>query len=185
MRPNKHLTSKWHNHNVSKQFIRSQTNTRPANVTITMLSNNLMQPNTQTTRKRHNVIKQFTQKYSKCHNQNAIIKFIHSKKTHDLQMSQSTQCYQIVYMQPKKHTSSKCHNHNIIKQFLCSLTNTLLAYVTITMLSSSLYAAKQTQESQWYHTTYISQTNPWPSNGRWSKLQMNVECMRTQGADPD
>ena len=95
---NKHTTSKCHNYNVIKEFIRSQTNTRQANVTITMLSNNLYP----------------------------------AKKTHDQHMSQSL-CYQTIYMQPNKHTTSKCHNHNVSKPFIRSQTNTP-ANFTIIML---------------------------------------------------
>ena len=80
--PNKYMSSKCHNHNVIKQFIYSQTNKRPANVTITTLYNSLYadkrnhvqqmtqsqlyqtiyaQPSTYTTSKcqNHSVIKQF------------------------------------------------------------------------------------------------------------------------------
>ena len=144
------------NKKATKELIHNQTNTQPANATITMLSNNLQET------------------------ANVTIKMLSkslytAKQIYDLQISQSTQCYQIVDMQPKKHTSGKCHNHNVTKQFICSQTNTLLATVTITMLSNSLYAAKQTHESQWYHNTYISQTKAWPSNGRRSKLQNYIE----------
>ena len=41
MQPNKYTSSKCHNHDVIKQFISSQTSTRPVTVTITMLSNSL------------------------------------------------------------------------------------------------------------------------------------------------
>ena len=59
--PNKYTTSKCHNHNVIKQFICSQTNTRPANVTITMLSNSLYAAKKHASGKchYHNIMKQF------------------------------------------------------------------------------------------------------------------------------
>ena len=150
MQPNRHATSECHNHNIIKQFIRSQTNTRPANG------------------KNHNIIKQFICSQTNTWPVSVTITILSNtfyvvKQTRDQWMSQSqyyqtvytqpnkhttskwqkSQYCQTIYMQPNKHMTSKCHNYNIIKHVICSQTNTLPVNVTFIMLSSKLYAAKQ------------------------------------------
>ena len=124
IQPNKHPTSKCHNHNIIKQFICTQINTRPANVTIIMLSNNYTQPNKYTTNKCHNniVIKQFIRSSTNIRPANFTITILSNslyaaKQTHDQQMTQF-QCYQTVLIAAIKYMSSKCQNHNVIKQFI-------------------------------------------------------------------
>ena len=156
----KHTTSTCHNHSVIKQFICSQINTRPANVTITMLANRLYavkQTHQQISQSYcYKTIKMQPNKHltSKCHNHNVNKQFIISQTntrpayvtstilSNSLQKTQQisqSKCYQRVYTQPNKHTTCKCHNrHNVVKLFICSQKNICLANVTLTMLSNRL-----------------------------------------------
>ena len=82
IQPDLNTSSKCHNHNVIKQFICSQTNTRPANATITTLSKSLY-----TARLKHVQQMEQSQRYQtvymqpnkyafgKCHNHNVTKQF--------------------------------------------------------------------------------------------------------------
>ena len=151
MQPDLNMSSKWNNRNVIKQFICSQTNTRPANATITTLSKSLytaslkhvqqmpqsqryqtvyMQPNKYTSSKCHNydVIKQLIYSLTNKRPANATIITLSNSllvyaanQTHVQQMPQS-QRYQTVNIQLNKQTTCKCHNYDVIKKFIYSQT---------------------------------------------------------------